>query len=431
MRSATTRVLAAATASTLALGLWATAFAGTAQAQTGAGAGAAAKNAAAKGKKVTDFALQASGFGTRVTGGQVPTGSDQTAFTAIGCANRAGVERENHVAEATLPGAGKISGVKTRLWTKKSGGAVHSYAENTTANVVLAQSGLGRLEISGVRSWSHAWHDAKGFHAERQSSVAKIRFKPPVGPAQEFEIPVPGQPIDIPGLARIAFGGGTKFANDRGAVAINNVLLVKVYPTNTTITVGRATARAYAGAKHGTFHGSSAATEVSAVDGTITSGRNPLSLMPCQGTDGKLKTKETASLNLGNQIVVSGLSSAQRAEQKARKSVAMERGKVAGINIGDGQLVVDGVVGQVNVTRRANGKVTSNIKGTTIGAITVNGEAQEFPDTGVLEIPGLLKLEPKVVEKSKFGISVVALRITLLDGTGAVIDLGSAKARIR
>ena len=75
--------------------------------------------------------------------------------------------------------------------------------------------------------------------------------------------------------------------------------------------------------------------------------------------------------------------------------------------------------------------LTSSTKGTTVGRITVNGQPQEFPDTGVLEIPGVAKLETAVTQKLKNGLAVTALRITLLDGTGAVIDLGNARFQVR
>ncbi|HEU5038769.1 MAG TPA: choice-of-anchor P family protein [Nocardioides sp.] len=383
-----------------------------------------------KGNRDAGFALKATGYGTRLTGGQVPAGSDQTAFTAIGCATKVGLVHENHEAEATLPGAGTVSGVKTKIWTARKDGAVHTWSRNTTADVLLAQSGLGKIEISAIRSVSHAWHDADGFHAERSSSIGKIKFVPPAGPAQEIDIPTPGQPVDIPGLARIAVGGGSKTQNGRAGVAVTNALRIHLIPTDTNVTVAHTSARVLDGARHGAFHGSSAATQISAVDSNITSGRNPLSLMPCQGTDGKVQSKKIAHVDLGGQLVVEGLASAQRGKQLPGKSVAMERGSIAGLNLGGGQLVVDAVVGQANVTRKGN-KVTSSTRGTTLGTITANGEPQSFPDTDVIEIPGLAKIERNIVTKSKFGISVVALRITLLDGTGAVIDLGVAEAKIR
>ena len=69
--------------------------------------------------------------------------------------------------------------------------------------------------------------------------------------------------------------------------------------------------------------------------------------------------------------------------------------------------------------------------GTTVGKVLVGGQEMAFLDTDVIEIPGLAKIEQHIVTKGKIGIKVVALRITLLDGTGAVIDLGSAQRAIK
>ncbi|WP_243059556.1 choice-of-anchor P family protein [Nocardioides sp. SR21] len=424
MRSAVTRALAAAGASVLTIGLLGLAP-GTAHAQTGA------LERGTTTKADAGLALKAGGFGTQVKGGQIPGGSDETAYISLSCATRTGQQRENHVAGAQLPGAGTVSGITTKLWTTKTGGAIHSYAQNTTANVVLSESPLGSIEISALKSLSHAWHDEKGFHAETSVSVAKLLFVPPVGAPQELDIPTPGQPIEIPGVAVISIGGTSKIVNDHAGIANANVLHVKLIPSGTVVTVGHTTARVLDGIKHGTFRGSSAGTQVKALDDNLSSNRNPLSLMPCQGTDGEVQTKELAGVDLAGQIVVEGLRSSQQGTQLAKKSVAMERGSIASLNLGGGALVVDAVAGQANVTRTARGKVTSNAKGTTVGSITVNGEPQELPLNDPIEIPGLAKIEPKVIEKTRWGISVVALRITLLDGTGAVIDLGIAQAAIR
>jgi hypothetical protein len=258
-----------------------------------------------------------------------------------------------------------------------------------------------------------------------------LKFVPPVGDPQILDLPAPGRPVVIPGLARVAVGQHKLTQGDHVGAATTSALRVFFIPSATGVTVAHTTARVLDGVVHGAFRGNSAATQVSAADGNLTSGRNPLSLMPCQGTDGKTQEKDLASLDLGGQVVASGLSSAQRAKAFPRKSVAMERGSVAGLNLGGGQLVVGAVVGQANVTRTAGGKVTSDTEGTSLGTITANGQPQTFPDTDTIEIPGVARLERNVIDRTKFGISVVALRITLLDGTGAVIDLGVAKALIR
>ena len=65
----------------------------------------------------TTFAFGSSGYGTRVNGGQLPASSDTTAYQVVGCTNRAGLHRTNDVADATVPGLGTLSGVRTRVWT--------------------------------------------------------------------------------------------------------------------------------------------------------------------------------------------------------------------------------------------------------------------------------------------------------------------------
>jgi hypothetical protein len=49
----------------------------------------------------------------------------------------------------------------------------------------------------------------------------------------------------------------------------------------------------------------------------------------------------------------------------------------------------------------------------------------------VLEIPGVAKLERGVVTRSRHGLAVIGLRVTLLDGSGAIVNLAEASLRIR
>ena len=93
------------------------------------------------------------------------------------------------------------------------------------------------------------------------------------------------------------------------------------------------------------------------------------------------------------------------------------------------QLVITGIQGQANVTRTRKG-VTSSSDGTKFLTATANGTEYSFPELDGLSIPGLVEIETGVVEKLKSGIEVTAVRLTLLDGSGAVIDLGHAKLLI-
>ena len=380
--------------------------------------------------KATTYAFQGSGYGTRLIGGQIPASSSTTAYQHIGCTDLAGLNRTNDVADATVPGLGTASGVKTRVWTTAKHGVVASHARHTIAKLTLASNGVGSLSLDAIQSDAKAFHDASGFHATTDTSIGDITFTPPVGPPQTFPAPTPNQPVTIPGLATSYLGRNTSSHGAHSAVAKALALRIDVVASSSSVKVALSHAQLNDGLTGGIFRGHSNATRVvQALTDLAHSGPNPLSLMGCLGTGGVVRTKSLAGLNLGGQLVVQGLSSSQEGSQGDQRAHGFERAKIAKVDLGGGQLIVNAIVGKANVTRTSHGWVR-NAKGTQLGAITANGQTQVFPPSGVIEIPGVAKLERKVVSKTKTGISVVALRITLLDGSGAVINLGEASLRI-
>jgi len=379
--------------------------------------------------RTTTFAFQSSGFGSRVNGGQVPVSSSTTAFQRIGCTNQAGRDRVNDVADATLPGLGSLSGVRTHTWTTLRNGVAASHATHSIAELSLASSGVGSLSIDAIHSRSTAFHDGSGFHSTASTTVGDITFPPPVGPAQTFPAPTPDHPITIPGLATINLGLRSSQHNSHGATASADALVVDVVPTGSEVKVAHSHASIGEGLTSGIFRGHANATRVvSALTGLAHSGPQPLMLMSCLGTGGRRVSKSIAAADLGGQLVVKGLSSTQRASQDPRGH-GFEQASIARINLGRGQLVVNGIVGRATVRQTAHGIVRS-ATGTRLGSITAGGKTVTFPPTGVLEIPGVARLEQHVVSRTAHGIKVVALRVTLLDGSGAVINLGEAALQI-
>ena len=123
----------------------------------------------------------------------------------------------------------------------------------------------------------------------------------------------------------------------------------------------------------------------------------------------------------------------QRADRSAK---AWTEGRLAGLTLGSGesQVRLRGIVGQANVSRSPSGKLRTSIRGSVIGSLTVGGERRAIPDPGqTLEVPGVARLTFFVKDKGAAGISVVAVRIRLLDGSAGVgtIDAGVAKAAIK
>lgn len=377
----------------------------------------------------SDFALSGSGFGSHAVGGQVPVGSGRTAYQVIGCTNRTGLSHTNDVARVKVPGFGTISDLTTRVWTTQSHGVVASHARHTIGSVALASTPLGTLSLSGIVSAVRTSHDSTGFHATTTTDVGAITLTPTTGPSQTFPAPSPGTPVAIPGVATVYAGPTVTRTSSTAAFADAFGIRVVSQASGTRVSLAHARSSIGGGVVTGIFHGHSDATRVTAVQGNLRSGPNPLTLMPCQGTHGTLRRSSVARVDLGGQLVLSGLSSEERGAQTASRAHGFERARVGRIDLGGGQLVVDGIIGRAAVIRTAHG-VVRTAKGTQIGTITANGQVQTFPPTGALEIPGVAKLQRHLVHKTASGLTVTALRITLLDGSGAVINLGEAQLRI-
>jgi hypothetical protein len=381
--------------------------------------------------RTTTYAFNSSGYGTRLAGGQVPAGSKTTGFEAIGCTNQAGKSKSNDVASADIPGLGTATGIKTHVWTTSRHGVVASHSSHTIAELTLASSGVGSLTLDAIKAKARAFHNSSGFHATTKTKVGGITFTPPVGSPQTYPAPTPDQPVVVPGLATIYAAKSIHRHSASDALAEAVALRIDAVPTSTSVRVAHATARLGSGLTGGIFNGHSAATHVVTAAGDVAkSGPNPLSLMPCEGTGGVRRHKADAFTDLGGQLIVKGAASTQRGTQGDHRAHGFEKGEVAKLNLGGGQLIVDGIVGRVNVRRTPDG-VKKSTRGTQLGAITASGQPQTFPPTGVLEIPGVARLERKVVDRSPSGISVIALRITLLDGSGAVINLGEAALHVQ
>lgn len=380
----------------------------------------------------TSFAFKGSGFGTRLVGGQVPAGSESTGHAVLGCTDRAGVQHANDVAQATLPGLGTAYGVHSRAWTTDRGGVATSHARHTIATLALASSPLGSLSVSAITSRVRAFHDRTGFHARTATSIGGLTLTPPGGgEAQTFPAPTPDRPVEIPGLATVYAGRSRTDHNGTGSLADAYALRVDVVATGTSIRVAHAHAEIHGGLVRGIFGGRSAATQVTtALDGTVRSGPDPLTVMPCQGTYGALRRHALAHLDLGGQVVARGLSSSERSGQDAGRAHGYERAGIAHLSLGDGQVVVDGIVGRASVVRTAGG-LRRTAAGTQVGTVLVAGQRRSFPPTGVLEVPGVARLERHLVTRTATGLRVVALRVTLLDGSGGVVDLGVARMEIR
>ncbi|WP_182524896.1 choice-of-anchor P family protein [Nocardioides dongkuii] len=391
----------------------------------------AAKPKAGKAKKPTPYAFRAHGYGTRIKGGDLPSVSGATALASLGCTNRTGIRKHNEVADVQLPGLGRISGVRTDISTVKTKTGVSSVSEHSVAQIVLAESSFGRLSIQGITSMATASAGRSGYSTDAETTLARLVFTPTGGEPRELRLPTLNRPIEVPGLLRVSIGDirerkGADFAHARA-----NGLKIALLPTQTRVVVGRTVAYMTRGIRTGLFNGSSAATRAELLAGNVRLGRTQSLTMPCQGTDGKVQTNAAAKVSIPGLLDLGAVSSRQMGKQGKRRALGFEEASVASLNLGDGALKVDAIMGRVRVVKAKGKKARVSYAGSTIGGITVDGERYSLPELDGIEIPGIAKVETLVKEKVKNGGRITALRLTLLDGTGAVVDLGQAYLKIR
>jgi len=421
-RKPTTLAMAAAATAVLTV-------AGTTLPTTATATSASSKAGQHAKKTPTQFNFTSVGYGSKVKRSDVPASSDATAQQGLGCTNLAGITKRNRLETTEIEGLGSAKNVRTRAWTRAKAGVVSSYGSNKIERVHLSQDNAGSLLLTRLTSLSRAYHDASGFHTSITTTVGDITYTSSDGASQDIDPPTASEPAEIPGVLRITMGENKQRRSGSGASAAADALVVTFFPSNTTVKLAHSAAKLTTGVKRGYFNGFSAASETRSNDTLLRSGPQPLLKMPCLGTGGQVRTKTTTH---------AGDSGAQTNEAHTRqwstatKEVARgyEEASIDSTDVGAGQLVLTGIVGRVNVTRTKTG-LARDIEGTTIGSATVNGQSFALPELDGFTIPGLVRVDTNVVTNLKDGIDVVAVRLTYLDGSDRVTDLGHASLSIR
>jgi len=388
--------------------------------------------AAAAAPRPTNFGLHAMGYGTAIKGGDLPLSSGATGFAHITCTTLAGLNRANGVAGVNLPGLGTIDTLTTKVATTKRGRTVSAISHHALAGITLLETALGKLSLGAVESTARVWHNRTGFHSMTDVKVAGIVLTLPDQEPQVIAIPTPGTPIEIPGLLRITLGE-TKVTKRPGFIfARAQGLLIEILPTRTKVKVSLSRARMTNDIVNSLMGGYAAGIRGKVLEPVITIGRTPVKDLPCEGTNGKIKGLSTVGVDIPPVLNLGAANARVFGVQTGRRRArAWTEASIAKVDLGGGSLVIEGIKARANVIRRP-GVLIRNSNGTNTLTITANGEPHTIPPIGVLEIPGLAKIEENVTKLIKGGgIEVVALRITLLDGTGAVIDLGVARTEVR
>jgi len=379
----------------------------------------------------TDYALAASGYATHVTGGAVPAGVGKTAYSAIGCTNLAGLTKSAREATISLDGLATVSGAVTRNWTITDGTTVSAWGTHKIAKVELVNvAGIGTLSLEGLIARSHAYHDGSGYHAVANTSLGKITLTL-LGIPVNIPVPPAGESVTIPGLAKISVGAGHTTVTSAGAVASATAVTLEFFPTSTTVVLASSRASISGDVRSALFEGSSTGVDANAAGGVVKLGRTPYLAMPCRGTGGHVRTRDLASVDLPPIGTVGAMSTSEYAKKTMTHAHSWQEADVAGVSLLNDTLVVSGVVAKASASYAKGGEVVTSSEGTVVASVTFNGEVITLPAQGSVDIPGVATLSTDVETQYANGLKVTALRIQLLSGTGATINLGTVRTVIK
>lgn len=411
-------------------------------------------------KRETPFAYQGSAYGTRVTLGNESgsISSGRTAWSILGCTKLAPVvhDQNGHVGKVNANEQIHVGAVtsQTTSYRNPQADLFGSKSTNKIVDVVLGDPQGPHLKIGALHTVADAFSKEDKLGAKTNITWTDLGIF--VAPEDQ---PQTGTPLDqlidainneadkaamqileaagvieIPQVGTLTFGWKKTPVREKQGHAIANAYALRIDLANgSTVKLGRAWAKISKDVPAGVLTGYANATEAFALNDMVKSGRITQQPLQCRGTEGKEITNALARFHVPGAIDVRGANATVSGDQKQNGSAWVRNfANVAYVNLGDGQLVIEGIKAQGNIRQNKRGRIIRiDNEGTTLGSITSDGEPQQMPAPGeAMEIPGVARLELPLPDVRKRVVHVTGLRITLLDGTGAVINLANVKAKI-
>lgn len=395
-------------------------------------------HAAATTKPVTRYAFNTAAYGTRVVVRPAGLTSGDTAHSMIGCTRIAGLARTNNIAGVNFPGL-VVGAATSRSFTFKDAASNIGDASTSDIASLTLGSGATSLVIKGLHGESRAWHrPGHGFAATNTFDFVSATMAGTPVPTGAFA----NQGVLVPGVGQVTLGQQMKKVTTHRAWAGAASLRIRLFgpdatpgtADDTVVLIGSTVAQVAKGATQGVMTGEAYGLHVSALGGAATSQQNILLPLGCTGTGGKTITRSLASWTPSGQLTVSGLSSSVYGIQNKPVGglTAKTWSKVAGVNLGGGQLIINGVLGWVKVYRKHG--IIHRVPRQTVLSIKANGQTYPAPALGQsLTIPGVASITAPPPISTKHGMRVVALRVDFLPGTAGEtrIDLGTAWAEVK
>ena len=153
--------------------------------------------------------------------------------------------------------------------------------------------------------------------------------------------------------------------------------------------------------------------------------------LACQGTQGAWHTNNTANIDTPG-LSLTGLSARARGRQHdVFNAYGQTQGRVGKVNIGNGEIVVRGVIASARVTK-TRGKLSRTAKDTTVTSLSVRGHKRRIPARGTtITIPGIAKVTGETIHKLRYGLDVTAVKVVLLNKPNSTLIIGHAVTHLR
>lgn len=393
----------------------------------------------------TSFNFVSSAYGTRLYNkNNELVDSGRTAWSLVACTSQTGKTKKDHLAKVELPGGQlKVGPVTTKSQSVKTADGVKSVATTKVGDIVLASEGVGHLRIEGLKGVSVSSNE-NGKYAQK-GAVDLLSIKAGVG-GVELPLPFdpddinPGQELTIPGLAKLRFLD-TKGDTSSGEAWNNSVALeIKVLTggplEGQTLRVGSARTKLEDISPKGKVHGYGQAARAELLDGVVSSGRIAHQPLHCAGTDGKWKKNSVVGLNAGPIAVGAASGQARGVSEPGENLLAHTRARIADVRLTKNLKI--GAVESYAKVEKVGGKYKKS-SGVSVVRVVAGGDNvtkqinKAIKNQKSIRIPGIVKIVPNVVDKTKKSITVTALKIRLLgvaEPLSSTIKLANSQAKV-
>lgn len=369
---------------------------------------------------VTRFAYKANIFGTKLLLNNVEVRTLRDASLQTPCTRKVGVS-EIQDSIGSLPIENDLikvaaSSSSSKTYRDAANGINGIRAVNTVADIKLGGTFEGIatpvLKIQGLQSVADSFYDAKAnggtgaFRENHSFSFKGMSLELPEGspvPAEVQQLldildqvtaPVSQivnqviqllaenlGTIEIPGLGAISLGKATGRTGQNFAASEAYALRILVNATgeNTVLQLGRALSRISRPVPNGVFRSTMSALELSALNNLVSLGGIQQSSIPCEGTNGKVRTVNTGSASLVQDelgITLTGIRYAYKGLQEGKTARGFSSSSIdqAHLNVPNTlDIVIKGLTSRVSVFSPGKGQQVRRKISTSFAQVLVNG----------------------------------------------------------